>query len=325
MAKSTMGIVLAIMLAADGSAESQEWPTRSVTMVVPFAAGGPTDAEARMLAPHLGAFLHQTVVVENIAGAGGMIGSARVSKAAPDGYQFVLGGRNTHVYNQILYKKPLYDAVMDFAPVAMVSRNSFVLVTRKDLPVETLPQFISHVQKNQSKLQFGSAGAGSATHISCVMLNQAISVTVTHVPYRSGGQALQDLIGGRIDYMCDAISNSLAQIQAGNVQPIAVLRPERSPVLPKLATSNEQGLANLDTDGWDALFLPNRTPAAIIQRLAKAASDALETPALRQRYLEVGLRVPAPQERSPEYLAKLLPAEMARWAGPIKASGVLMD
>jgi tripartite-type tricarboxylate transporter receptor subunit TctC len=294
-------------------------------MIVPFAAGGPSDAQGRILALHLSDFLHQSVIVENVVGAGGMAGSARVAKATPDGYQLLLGGSNTHVYNQTLYSKPLYNAVVDFAPVAMVARSSYVLITRKDLPVATLPEFISYVRANQATLQFGSAGAGSATHLSCVMLDTAIGVNVTHVPYRGAGPALQDLMAGRIDYMCDAISTSLAQINAGNVKPIAVLRPQRSPVLPYVPSVTESGVNGLDTDGWTALFLPKGTPIMIIQRLAQAASDALNTPTLHQRWLAMGLRVPEPNERTPEYLSKLLPGEIERWRAPIKASGVLIE
>jgi tripartite-type tricarboxylate transporter receptor subunit TctC len=324
--KLSTAIALAIVLTnAVHNAHAQDWPRRAVTMIVPFAAGGPSDAQGRILALHLSDFLHQSVIVENVVGAGGMPGSARVAKATPDGYQLLLGGSNTHVYNQTLYSKPLYNAVVDFAPVAMVARSSYVLITRKDLPVATLPEFISYVRANQATLQFGSAGAGSATHLSCVMLDRAINVNVTHVPYRGAGPALQDLMAGRIDYMCDAISTSLAQINAGNVKPIAVLRPQRSPVLPNVPSVTESGVNGLDTDGWTALFLPKGTPIMIIQRLAQAASDALNTPTLHQRWLAMGLRVPEPNERTPEYLSKLLPGEIERWRAPIKASGVLIE
>jgi tripartite-type tricarboxylate transporter receptor subunit TctC len=326
VSKSSTAIALAIVLTnATHNVQAQDWPTRAVTMIVPFAAGGPLDAGGRILAPYLGDSLHQSVIVENVVGAGGMAGSARVAKATPDGYQFLLGGSNTHVYNQTLYSKPLYDAVTDFAPVAMVARGSYVLVTRKDLPVATLPEFISYVRANQATLQFGSGGAGSATHLSCVMLNMAIGVNVTHVPYRGAGPALQDLMAGRIDYMCEAISTSLAQIKAGNIKPIAVLRPERSPVLSNVPSVAESGVSGLDTDGWTALFLPKATPLTIIQRLAQAASDALDTPALHQRWLDMGLRTPEPNERTPEYLTKLLPVEIERWRAPIRASGVLIE
>lgn len=324
--KLSTAIALTIVLTnVVHNARAQDWPRRAVTMIVPFAAGGPSDAQGRILALHLSDFLHQSVIVENVVGAGGMAGSARVAKATPDGYQLLLGGSNTHVYNQTLYSKPLYNAVADFAPVAMVARSSYVLITRKDLPVATLPEFISYVRANQATLQFGSAGAGSATHLSCVMLDTAINVKVTHVPYRGAGPALQDLMAGRIDYMCDAISTSLAQIKAGNVKPIAVLRPQRSPVLPNVPSVTESGVNGLDTDGWTALFLPKATPITIIQRLAQAASDVLDTPTLRQRWLDMGLRVPEPNERTPEYLSKLVPVEIERWRAPIKASGVLME
>jgi tripartite-type tricarboxylate transporter receptor subunit TctC len=326
VSKSSTAIALAIVLTnVAHDVKAQDWPTRAMTMIVPFAAGGPTDALGRILAPHLGDFLHQSIIVENVVGAGGMAGSARVAKATPDGYQFLLGGSNTHVYKQTLYSKPLYDAVTDFSPVAMVSRGAYVLVTRKDLPVATLPEFISYVRANQATLQFGSAGAGSATHLSCVMLDTAIGVNVTHVPYRGAGPALQDLMAGRIDYMCDAISTSLAQIKAGNIKPIAVLRPERIPVLSNVPSVAESGVGGLDTDGWTALFLPKATPLTIIQRLAQAASDALDTPALHQRWLDMGLRTPEPNERTPEYLTKLLPVDIERWRAPIRASGVLIE
>jgi tripartite-type tricarboxylate transporter receptor subunit TctC len=326
VSKSSTAIALAIVLTNGAhDVQAQDWPTRAVTMIVPFAAGGPLDASGRILAPYLGDFLHQSIIVENVVGAGGMAGSARVAKATPDGYQFLLGGSNTHVYNQTLYSKPLYDPVTDFAPVAMVSRGSYVLVTRKDLPVATLPEFISYVRANQATLQFGSAGAGSSTHLACVMLNTAIGVNVTHVPYRGAGPALQDLIAGRIDYMCDAISTSLAQIKAGNIKPIVVLRPERSPVLSNVPSAAESGVSGLDTDGWTALFLPKATPLTIIQRLAQAASDALDTPALHQRWLDMGEGTPEPNERTPEYLTKLLPVEIERWRAPIRASGVLIE
>ena len=286
---------------------------------------GPLDAQGRMLAPPLSDFLHQSVIVDNVVGVGGMAGSARVAKTAPDGYQFLLGGSNTHVYSQTLYSKPLYDAVTDFAPVAMVARTSYVLVTRKDLPVATLPKFISYVRANQATLQFGSAGAGSSTHLSFLMLDTAIGINITHVPYRGAGPALQDLMAGRIDYMCDAISTSLAQIKAGNVKPIAVLRPERSPVLPNVPSVAESGVSGLDTDGWTALFLPKATPATIIQRLAQAASYALDTPTLHQRWFDMGLRTPEPNERTPEYLTTWIPVEIERWRVPIKGSGVLIE
>ena len=315
----------AALFALTNTTLAQDWPTRPVTLVVPFAAGGPNDVVARILAPRVSEILGQPVIIENVAGAGGMTGALRVARAAPDGYQFVLGNSGTHAQNQSLYKRPLYNAATDFAPVALVNGGSAVLVTRKDFPANTLADFIAYVKANQAKLQYGSAGAGAPTHITCVLLNFLIGVNLTHVPYRGAGPAMQDLMGGRIDYMCDSISTSLAQIEGGTIKPIAMLTLHRSPVLPGLATAHEQGLTGFDADAWNAFFLPKGTPAPIVRRLAKATSEALDTPAVAQRLLQLGLRVQPPEQRTPEYLAKFVPAEIEKWAGPIKASGVSMD
>jgi tripartite-type tricarboxylate transporter receptor subunit TctC len=294
-------------------------------MVVPFPAGGPIDVVGRILAPPMGELLGQQIIIENVAGAGGSTGSLRVAKAAPDGYQFVIGNAGTHTYSQLLTKKPLYDAVADFAPVAVFVENSKILVARKDLPADTLPEFIAYAKVNHAKMQYGSAGAGSATHMTCVLLNTAIGLDVTHVPYRGTGPAMQDLMGGRIDYVCDVISTALPLIRGKSAKAIALLSPHRSPVLPELATADEQGLPGFDADAWNAFFLPRGTPEPIVRRLAKATSDALDLHWVRERLEGLGLNVPPPQRRSPEYLAKLVPGELEKWAAPVKASGVSAD
>jgi tripartite-type tricarboxylate transporter receptor subunit TctC len=312
-------------VSACAPAAAQEWPTRTLTMVVPFPAGGPIDVVGRILAPPMSELLGQQIIIENVAGAGGSSGSLRVAKATPDGYQFVIGNAGTHTYSQLLTKKPLYDAVADFAPVAVFVENSKVLVARKDLPADTLPEFIAYAKANQAKMQYGSAGAGSATHMTCVLLNAAIGLDVTHVPYRGTGPAMQDLMGGRIDYICDVISTALPLIRSKSAKAIALLSPRRNPVLPELATADEQGLAGFDADAWNAFFLPRGTPGPIVRRLAKATSDALDLPWVRERLEGLGLNVPPPERRSPEYLAKLVPSELAKWAGPVKASGASAD
>jgi tripartite-type tricarboxylate transporter receptor subunit TctC len=315
-------IAAALLLACcAGPVGAQDWPTRTITMVVPFPAGGPIDVVGRILAPPMSELLGQQIIIENIGGAGGSTGSIRVAHAAPDGYQFLIGNSGTHTYSQLLSKKPPYDAVADFAPVAVFVENSKVLATRNDLPVGTLSEFIAYAKANQSKMQYGSAGAGSATHMTCVLLNAAIGIDVTHVPYRGTGPAMQDLMGGRIDYICDVISTALPLIRGKSIKPIALLSPQRSPVLPSLATAQEQGLAGFDADAWNAFFLPRGTPEPIVRRLAKATSDALDIPWVRERLVGLGLNVPPPERRTPEYLAKLLPRELEKWAGPVKASG----
>jgi tripartite-type tricarboxylate transporter receptor subunit TctC len=314
-------IAAALVLCCAGPVHTQDWPTRTITMVVPFPAGGPIDVVGRILAPPMSDLLGQQIIIENIGGAGGSTGSIRVARAAPDGYQFLIGNSGTHTYSQLLSKKPPYDAVADFAPVAVFVENSKVLTTRNDLPADTLPEFIAYAKANQSKMQYGSAGAGSATHMTCVLLNAAIGIDVTHVPYRGTGPAMQDLMGGRIDYICDVISTALPLIRSNSIKPIALLSPQRSAVLPALATAQEQGLAGFDADAWNAFFLPHGTPEPIVRRLAKASSDALDIPWVRERLVGLGLNVPPPERRTPEYLAKLVPRELEKWAGPVKASG----
>jgi tripartite-type tricarboxylate transporter receptor subunit TctC len=305
-------------------AAAQEWPTRPVTMVVTFAAGGPNDTVARILAPRMSEVLGQQVIIENVGGAGGMVGSYRVAKAPPDGYQFVYGNVGTHAQNQSLYKKPLYNAATDFTPVGLFITSTKPLIVRNDLPVRTLPEFVAYARANQGKMQFGSAGAGSATHVACVLLNSAIDVSVTHVPYRGSVLAMQDLVAGRIDYMCDAIQTALPQILAHTVKAIALLSPSRTSLLPNLPTASEQGI-DIDCDSWAAFFLPKGTPEPIIHRLNEAMSRALDTPAVRDRLEAIGVTPVPPERRTPEYLAKFVPAEIEKWAAPIQAAGISAD
>jgi putative tricarboxylic transport membrane protein len=320
-----LALALAGVLASAGMAGAQDWPTRPLTMVVPFAAGGPVDTSARIMAARLQELLGQPVIIENIAGAGSMTGANRVAKAPPDGSLFLYGNSSTHTFSQLLYKKPLYDATNDFAPVAAFVENSKVLIARKDFPADTLGEFTAYVRANQAKLQYGSAGAGSAAHVTCVLLNSALGVDVTHIPYRGLAPALQDLIGGRIDYICEIISTALPQIKAGTVKPLAILSPTRSRVLPDLPTADEQGLRGFDVDAWNAFFFPKGTPEPIVRRLAQAVSDAVDTPSVRARLEELGLTIAAPERRNPDYVAKLVLSELAKWAPAIKASGAAPD
>jgi tripartite-type tricarboxylate transporter receptor subunit TctC len=262
------------------------------------------------------------MVIDNIPGAGGMVGASRVAKAAPDGYTMLIGNQATHTYSQFLYKTPLYDPVADFAPGGMLLSNYKVLVVRKDLPANTLPEFVAYAKANAAKLQYGSGGGGSATHIACLLLNAKMGTNITHVPYRGAGPAMQDMVAGRIDFMCDVVSTALAQIRAGTVKPIAMLSNVRAAVLPNLPTALEQGLADVDADGWNALFFPKGTPAAVISRVNAAAGEMLDTPAVRKRIEELGLYAAPPAERSPDFLSKLVLRELDKWGPPIKASGV---
>ncbi len=321
--KRSLAFTLLVILVAPAAA--QDWPSRPVTMVVPFAAGGPMDTVGRILGGRLGEVLGQQVVVENVGGAGGMTGAARVAKATPDGYQFVLGNIGTHAHSQTLYKNPLYNAAADFSPVVLIAELPQVLIARKDLPARNLQDFIAYARQHQAKMQYGSGGAGSATHIACVLLNAAIGINVTHVPYRGGGPALQDLVAGRIDYQCLDAPIAVPQIEAGAVKAIAVLTRERSAVLPTLASAHEQGLTDFAAANWCAIFLPERTPAPIVGKLHDAVVATMETPAVRTRMTEIGADLVAPERRSPDYLAGFVRGEIAKWAAPIRASGVQVD
>jgi tripartite-type tricarboxylate transporter receptor subunit TctC len=322
-------IFLAFMLLAAAPAAAQEsaesWPSRPMTLVVPFAAGGGNDVLARIIAQPMTEILKQPVIIENVAGAGGMTGASRVAKAAPDGTTFGLGTVGSHAFNQTLYKKPLYDAAADFAPVAMIADQPLLLVVRKDLPVSNLKEFIAYAKANQGKMQHGSAGVGSATHLGCLVFNAAIGVDITHIPYRGGAPAMTDLIGGRIDYWCPFSTTAMPQIKGDTVKPIALLALQRLSVLPELPTAHEQGLTNFEASTWNALFLPKGTPPAIVQKLHNAVVQAVATPAVQQRLNELGMSPAAADRRSPEFLAKFIPAEIEKWAAPIKASGISVD
>jgi tripartite-type tricarboxylate transporter receptor subunit TctC len=294
-------------------------------MIVPFAAGGPADTVGRILAPRLSELLGQQVVVENVGGSGGMTGIARVAKAAPDGYQLGLGNVGTHAANQTFYKTPLYNAVTDFTPVMLIAQTPLVLLARKELPADNLPEFIAYAKANQSNMQYGSGGAGSASHLACVLVNAAIGITVTHVPYRGAAPAMQDLIAGRIDYQCPDTPIAIAQIESGTVKAIAILTRDRSPSLPDQASAHEQGLLNFDASNWFALFLPKGTSAAIVKKLHAAALATINTVEVKVRMRKIGADLPADERRSPEYLQKFVASEIEKWAGPIKASGISMD
>jgi len=313
------------MVAATGSAGAEDWPTRPVTMVIPFAAGGPQDTIGRVVAQRMSEVLGQQVVIENVGGAGGMTGSKRVADAAPDGYTFVLGSVGTHAQNQTLYKKPAYHADTDFTPVAFIADTPIALIVRKDLPVNNLQEFIAYAKANQGKMQFGSAGAGSATHLGCVVLNSVIGVDITHVPYRGTGPAMQDLQGGRIDYLCEIINTAKPQIDGGTVKGIAILTKERSPVLPNLPTAREQGVDNLEAYTWSAVFLPKGTPDPIVRKLNAAIVEAAKTPSVRERLQTMGAQVAPDDQLTPEYLRRFVKSEIEKWAVPIKASGVTAD
>jgi tripartite-type tricarboxylate transporter receptor subunit TctC len=306
-------------------ARAQSYPSRPITMIVPFAAGGTFDVMGRIIAVRMSEILGQQVVIENTTGAGGIVGVNRVVNAAPDGYTILLGTSGTHAYNQTIYKKRRYDAINDFTPVTLFSEQLMVLEVRKDLPASTIPEFAALLKTNGAKMQYGSAGAGTTTHLACALLNSTIGANVTHVPYRGSAPASNDLIGGQIDYLCGNLGAATPLIAGKQVKAIAVLSRVRSPLMPDLPSAHEQGLNGLDITTWTAIFLPRGAPRAVVDKLNEVTHATMETPAITNRMLEIGVTGVASDRRSPEYLAKFVADEIARWEGPIKSAGLQVD
>jgi len=325
MRKTTL-IVTAALLALTGTISAQDWPSsRVITLIIPFAPGGGVDASGRIQAQRMGELLGQTIIVENVGAGAGTVGSQRVAKATPDGYTMLMGNTGTHAYSQGLRKNPPYNSVTDFAPVGLVTESPRILLARKDLPVNNLQEFVAYTKKNQDKMQFGSAGVGSGTHLPCELFNSVIGVKITHIPYKGAGPVMQDLIGGRIDYMCDTIQTGAAQASAGTVKGIAVMSPRRVPIIPTLATTGEQGLAGVEATVWNGFFFPKGTPEAIVRRMNKVMNTMIEEPAMRKRLEELGLEILPPEQRTPEYLAKYLTEEVERWKKVVISAGIPVE
>jgi tripartite-type tricarboxylate transporter receptor subunit TctC len=225
----------------------------------------------------------------------------------------------------MLYKTPLYNAASDFAPVTLIAETPLLLLTRKNFPADNLPQFVAYARANQAKMQFGSGGAGSASHLACLLINLAIGINVTHVPYRGAAPAMQDLIAGRIDYQCPDSPTSIAQIESGTIKALAVLTAERSARLAGVPTAREQGLSQIVASNWFAAFYPKGTPTGIVEKLRVAIVAAMDTPSLQARMREIGAELVAPDRRTPDYLRTFVAGEIAKWAAPIKQSGAIIE
>ncbi|MCC6887858.1 MAG: tripartite tricarboxylate transporter substrate binding protein [Hyphomicrobiales bacterium] len=318
------GVALSALfgIAAIDSALAQGWPTRPVTVVVPFAAGSSTDTAARIVSVGLSEALGQQVIVENIGGAAGMTGTTRVARAAPDGYQLIFATVDTMAIVPAMQKKPPYDSINDFVAAGLVVEQPVVLIARKDLPVNSLPEFVAYAKANHKNMQFGSAGVGSGSHFSCAKLNAALGIDPTHVPYRSSGLAAQDLMGGRLDYICALGGTAMGPVESGQAKAIGLLTAERSPLFPTLLTSKEQGIAGVDSYFWTAFFFPKNTPDAIVRRLHDATNRTLASTVTVERLRKTGIEPIAAERRSPAYLQAFLKAELKNWADQVRASGV---
>jgi tripartite-type tricarboxylate transporter receptor subunit TctC len=328
MTNARLGLPIVALLACSTPTLAQDvanWPNRPMTMVVPFAAGGAVDVLGRTIAARTAEILGQQIVIENVGGAGGMTGANRVAKAAPDGTQFVLGSVGTHAQNQWLYKQPAYNAAKDFEAVILVGSTPLLLVTRKDFPASNLQEFIAYGKAHPGELKFGSAGVGSAIHMGCVLFNAAAGISATHIPYRGGAPAMQDMIAGRIDYGCNIITSGYPQVRDQAVKAPALLSAKRAPLLPDLATAQEQGMADFDAGRWNVIFLPKGTPESIVRKLNAAMSEAMDSADTEKRLLAIGVDIPPKEHRTPAYAASFVEQEIKKYEGPIKASGIVID
>ncbi len=315
--------IAAVVLLLPNAAVAQDYPNRPITMVVAAAAGGPIDVFTRIMAERMSPILGQTVTVENVGGGGGTLGGQRVAKAAPDGYTVLLGTIATHANPQLYIDKPLYDPRSDFEPVALIAEIPLILIVRKDLPANTFEEFVAYAKANQGKLNYGSAGVGSAAHLGCVMLDRALGTNVQHVPYRGTAPAMQDLLAGRIDFLCDIAVTAVQNIKGGTVKGLANLSGQRSAVLPDLPTAAEKGYPSVQAYTWTALFVPKGTPPAIVAKLNAAAVAAMNGPGLREQFDKLAATLVAPDRRSQAYLAGFVNSEWDKWGAAIRAGGAM--
>ncbi len=297
------------------------WPERPVTMIVPFAAGGPTDVVARIVGEHMSRTLGQQLVIENVAGAGGTTGITRAAQSAPDGYTIMMGHMGTHGAAPAVYPGLKYDPTKDFAPVGLAAGTPIVIVAKKGFPAKDLAEFVAYAKKNGDKLNEGHAGVGSVSFTTCALLNSVLGVKPTRVVYRGTGPALNDLVSGQIDYMCDQIVNLVPQIQAGTIRAYAVALPQRSPAIPDVPTTREGGLPEFQVTAWNAIFAPKGTSREIIAKLHDALLKALNDEATKKRLLDLGADLSDVASRSPEGLQKLVESEVARWSKVLKETG----
>jgi tripartite-type tricarboxylate transporter receptor subunit TctC len=315
--------VLVVALASPAARAQQPYPVRPITMIVPFAAGGPTDVLARIIAQQISQPLGAQIVVENVTGAGGTIGSARVAKAAPDGYAMVMGNLGTHGASMGLYKNLSYDPRTDFEPVILVATTPMVLLVKKDLAAATLQDFIALARKR--RLSMGSAGIGSISHLTLLLFASLSHTDIQHVPYRGLSQADNDLIGGQIDSLFDQIISATPHITSGAVKPIVVTATARARSLPNVPSSTEAGLPDLQTLAWTALFMPKGTPERIVMRINTAIDGAMKDPAVVRSFDQLGADVPPPDQRTPKALAGLVRSEVAKWVPILQAAGVAAE
>jgi tripartite-type tricarboxylate transporter receptor subunit TctC len=313
----------AVAFAMDGNpAAAQAYPSRPVTIIVPFSAGGTTDVIARILGEHMSRTLGQQFIVENAVGAGGTTGSIRAMRASPDGYTVELGNMGTHAASVALYPTLAYNPEVDFAPIGMVAGLPVVIVGKKDFPPGDLKQFATYVRANADKLNMAHAGVGSITHFTCLLLNSILGVKPTLVPFNGAAPAITALIAGQVDYMCNVAPDVVQPLRSGLFKAYAIGTSRRSPVLADVPTSEEAGLPQFQASAWNALFAPRETPKPVLDKLSDALDKALDDKNTQKRLLDLGSEIPDKARRGQQPLAVLVKDEIARWTPIIKAAAV---
>jgi tripartite-type tricarboxylate transporter receptor subunit TctC len=313
------GLAAIVSLSAIAAhAQAQAYPTRSITMIVPFAAGGPTDVTSRIVTGHMAQTLGQSIIIENVVGAGGTTATTRAARAVNDGYVLITGHMGTHAASVPLYPNLAYHPEKDFEPVALLAGTPILILARKDFPPKDLKEFVTYVKANVDKVNAAHAGVGSVSHASCELLNSILDIKPTGIPFNGTGPAMNALVGGQVDYMCDQIVNAVPQINGGTIKAYAVATPERNPSLPDIPTTAEAGLPAFQAQAWNAIFAPKGTPAPIIAKLNAAAAKALDDEGVRKRLLDLGSVIPPAAERTPEALGALVKSEIAKWTPVLK-------
>lgn len=312
--------ILAALVAAPLPAIAQPYPSRAITVVVPFPAGGPSDVVARIIAEGMGKTLGQTMVIENVGGGGGTIGSARVASAAPDGYTLLAGSMGSHVSAPVLTPNVKYDSVRDFEPIGFTANAPAVIVAKKDYPAKDLKEFIASLKQNGEGTKQAHGGIGSSSHMACVLFSSSAGVKPTQVAYRGTGPAMNDLVGGHVDYFCEQAVSVTGQITSGAIKAYAVSSPQRLATLPDVPTATELGV-DYQMNIWAGIFAPKGATKEVVDRLADALDKALDDPAVQKRLSDLGGSIPPKDQRSPAKFDAFVKAEIARWLPILKAAG----
>jgi tripartite-type tricarboxylate transporter receptor subunit TctC len=308
-----MAIVASILAFSLTPAGAQNYPERTITMIVPFPPGGPSDVVARIMAEGMGRALEGTIIIENVGGAGGTIGTARAAAAAPDGYTLLGAGMGSHVAAPALFPNLRYDSTKDFEPIGLVSNSPVAVVAKKDTPAKNLKEFIAYVKTKGGDVRQAHGGIGSASHMACLLFNSQAGLKPNSIPYKGTGPALNDLAGGHVDYFCEQVVSVQGAIKGGTVKAYVVSGNSRSPAIPDVPSAKEAGMPEYQISIWSAIFAPKGTPKPVAAKLSNALNKALDDPAVIKRLADLGGTVPAKDERGPEHLEQVLKADIGRW------------